>query len=344
MIVVPGIQVVNAGVDFLLGVGDVGVEVKQALVADQTGVIELVGDAVHGVGLVNGDGDGLVFPPEGQHVGGADPDHPPHSHADDHDQRQPHDGDQNVGDTQQTLSTGFLGASFFDGTLTGRRFPFRSGSIRRGVKTAVVIPVFLLRNLVLRRFRLRNIFGQFLQIRVVQNAGVEGRLLLTVFQHTVGYHGAVVWDDLAANLRLGEPAVIGFLRAVVHIRDTIHEGAAALGVVGRGRRGFVRGRGVRSGEDVFINGSILLGGIVLKCGNVFLGGNILRGGFFCFRRSFLGLRIGFLPSHLFGDRGVPGFLRFLVGGKEGQLFGNDFLLVPFGKLSVIHIVFLQVSE
>ena len=38
---------------------------------------------------------------------------------------------------------------------------------------------------------------------------------------------------------------------------------------------------------------------------------------------------------------IPGVLRFLVCGKEGQLFGNDFLLVPFGKLFVVHIVFLQ---
>ena len=149
VIVVPGVQVVNAGVDLLLGVGDVGIEVEQALVADQTGVVELVGDAVHGVGLVNGDGDGLVFPPESQHIGGADPNHPSQRDADDHDQCQPHDGDQNVGDAQQTLSTGFLRTSFFDGALTTGRFSFRGGGILCGVKITVAVPVFLFSDLVL---------------------------------------------------------------------------------------------------------------------------------------------------------------------------------------------------
>ena len=335
MIVVAGVQVINAGVDLLLGVGNVGVEAKQALVADQTGIVELVGDIVHGVGLVNRDGDGLVFPPEGQNVGGADPDHPTQGDSDDYDQRQPHHGDQNVGDAQQTLSAGFLGASLFHGTLTAGRFAFRGRGVFHGVKIAVAVPVFLFRDLVLRRFRFRRFLRQFLQIRIVQNAGVEGRLLLAVFQHSVGIHGAVVGDDPAADLRLREAAVIGLFRAVVHVGDAIHKGTAFFGgVIGCGDF-FRGGRNVLKNGDFFRNGSILI------CGNVFLGGSILHDGFVNLHWDFLGLRRGFLRNHFFGEGDIPGVLRFLVGGKEGQLFGNDFLLVPFGKLFVVHIVFLQ---
>ena len=72
-----------------------------------------------------------------------------------------------------------------------------------------------------------------------------------------------------------------------------------------------------------------------------LHGSFLRNGFFRLCGDFLWLGSGFFPNHVFGDGDIPGVLRFLVGRKEGQLFGNDFLLVPFGKLFVVHIVFLQ---
>ena len=87
-----------------------------------------------------------------------------------------------------------------------------------------------------------------------------------------------------------------------------------------------------------------MGGIVLKCGNIFRHGSFLRNGFFHLCGDFLWLGSGFFPNHVFGGADIPGVFRFLVGGKEGQLFGNDFLFVPFGKLFVVHIVFLQVSE
>ena len=143
-----------------------------------------------------------------------------------------------------------------------------------------------------------------------------------MFQHTVGIHGAVVGDDLAADLRLGEPVVVGLLHAVIHVRNAIHEGAAFFGgVIGRGK--------------------FFLNGIILKCGNVFRHGSFLRNGFFRLCGDFLWLGSGFFPNYFFGGGDIPGVLRFLVCGKEGQLFGNDFLLVPFGKLFVVHIVFLQ---
>ena len=156
-----------------------------------------------------------------------------------------------------------------------------------------------------------------------------------MFQHTVGIHGAVVGDDLAAHLRLGEPVVVGILHAVIHVRNAIHEGTAFFGgIIGDGD--FFRNRG-----DILKNGRFFLNGIILKCGNVFRHGSFLRNGFFHLCGDFLWLGSGFFPNHVFGGGDIPGVLRFLVCGKEGQLFGNDFLLVPFGKLFVVHIVFLQ---
>ena len=156
-----------------------------------------------------------------------------------------------------------------------------------------------------------------------------------MLQHTVGIHGVLVGDDLNAHLRLGEPVLHGVFRAFFHIGDPLHKCASFAG----GRFfGAGQGNGSFSGE-----GSVLPGGGLLKYGGSFPGGgDILRHGNFLCVKGFRGCWL-----YAFGDGGFlrPGGGRFRlrVGGKEGKLLRNDFLLVPLGELSVVHTVFLPVS-
>ena len=241
VIVIAGIQIVNAGLNILLGVGNGGVEVEQALVADEARVVELVGDVLHGVGFVDGDGDRLVLPAEGQHVGGADPQHPSGGDADGQDQSQPHEGHQNVGDAQQTFALFPLGTALPGGTLVGGDPVLRGRSVEHLVKFLAVVPVFLVVDIVLLLLRFHG-QGKF---RIVQNAHIEGRLRLVVAQHPMEIHGAVVRGDLLPHLGRGQAAVgavWGFRRVVlIHVGDPVHE----IPPVGGGvlRKGDLLGKG-----------------------------------------------------------------------------------------------------
>ena len=143
MIIVASVQVINTRLDVLFCVGNGGVKLEQAAVADQAVAVQLFNDIVHGIGLVYGDGHHLILPAEGQYIGSTHPQHPSGGDADGKNQGQPDKGDQNVGNSQQTFPLFPLGTALSHGTLTVLRFRLFGLRIRHGVKVLAVIPVFL---------------------------------------------------------------------------------------------------------------------------------------------------------------------------------------------------------
>ena len=162
MIVVSGVQVVDARVDVLFGIGNACVQPEQAAVADQAVVIQLLNNIVHGVGLVDGHGNGFVLPSEGQHIRRAHPDHPSGGDADGNDQDEPHHGGENVGNSEQTLALFALGAALSRLMDRGRGRLLGGGGLQHVVKFLAVILKFPV------RFRLGFFFNQ-IQKLVIQN-------------------------------------------------------------------------------------------------------------------------------------------------------------------------------
>ena len=116
------VQSEGAGGDVVILTGCLGKEFKQAGVADQVGLRQLVGNGVDVVVGSDRNGDLLRFLAEGHHFCAADPQNTAQRNTDRHDQRQPNHSGKYTGDTEKTFTVGLLGSTLgrFD-RLFGRR-------------------------------------------------------------------------------------------------------------------------------------------------------------------------------------------------------------------------------
>ena len=218
MIVVLGVQVINARVNIFFRVGDSGVKPEQAPVADKTVAVELFHDGIQVIGLINGDSHRPVFPSEGQHIGGADPEHPSGSNADGENQPQPHNRCQHIGDAQQSLTPATFGTPLLGLVCLGRLVLLgflRVGSVQHPGEILVFLPeiqvvgrflfvfFFVFRKLRDNRFfgRFRRDFRLFFRGFRVFRQGLLG-LRIFCFGFLDGHHGRFCFRRDFGDLRL----------------------------------------------------------------------------------------------------------------------------------------------
>ena len=132
VIFVDGGEIVSAGLDLLLRVRKVCVELEQAGILDQTGILQLLGDGIHVIAFVDGHGGGFGLTAQSQHICGAQPSKTAHRYADSHDDHQPNDSGDQMGQAQQTVAFFSLGTTLFHGQFlliffhrSGNGFLFR---------------------------------------------------------------------------------------------------------------------------------------------------------------------------------------------------------------------------
>ena len=125
VIVIQGVQLIGADGQVIHNIGKLTVYLKQAGVADKACPVQLLGNTIQGVGLGDGDIHCLIRTTKGQHVGSAHPQHPAQRSTNGDHERQPNDGGQDMGDTQQTVGVFVFRSSLsHDGGLLLRRLRY----------------------------------------------------------------------------------------------------------------------------------------------------------------------------------------------------------------------------
>ena len=112
MVVIEGIQLKCAGGDVTVIHSQLGIQLENASVTDQSCLIELVRNVIDGVVLFDGYGNHFILTAKGQHIGCADPKKSAQRNTDDNDQRQPNYGRDDMGDAKQAVAFFALGATF----------------------------------------------------------------------------------------------------------------------------------------------------------------------------------------------------------------------------------------
>ena len=194
MVVIPGIEIPDAGMDLTFIHSEAGVKLEKLGITDQAALIQLISDFIDGIRLVHRNGNGFILPSESQNIRCADPEHPSQGHTDGKDNGCPNQGHQNIGNAKEALPFLPAGTAFPGRTVMGRHGLLLRLGTQKGLEFFVInFPVVVLRvrfrpvrldvrlrfrqeipgqilRLVIPINRLRIVFLRFVQLRVIQDA------------------------------------------------------------------------------------------------------------------------------------------------------------------------------